>query len=379
MLIFVVFLFLLLVGGLIWNAGRDLFFWLKSFRQNLSPVIFFIFYLFFSILILALFALSRIPNFPLPHIIFKIAHYLLGFWLYFILFANINRLIFFILDFFRPSFSQTIRRISGFIVILLTVGISLYGVLHALDTQKKHYTVHIAHTEQFTLKLTVVSDIHLGFAIDDGRIEKLVQEINKTDADLVCIVGDVFDGDFYALSDPEKIKQSFLEIKSSYGVYACLGNHDAGDTYKQMIDFLESANIQVLLDEATVIDNRLVLAGRKDSSPIGKQGEKRQPLSLPEGSENLPLIVMDHQPTNRQEYASETALIISGHTHNGQLFPFNIVTSLMHDACYGYYPSKNKKPPIIVSSGYGSWGPPMRVGSDSEIVTVSLVFSETEQ
>lgn len=175
-----------------------------------------------------------------------------------------------------------------------------------------------------------------------------------------------------ALSDPLKLQALFGSIESEYGVYACLGNHDAGATYREMLAFLDGAGVQVLMDEAAVIDGRFVLAGRRDSFPIGNQGEPRKGLEgVPEAAD-LPLIVLDHQPGNIGEYGGDVDLILCGHTHRGQMFPFNLVTDAVFDVDYGYYRAGDATPQVIVTSGAGTWGPPLRVGTDNEVVEINL-------
>ena len=140
------------------------------------------------------------------------------------------------------------------------------------------------------------------------------------------------------------------------------------------IDFLEQSDIHLLLDETKAIDNAFLLSGRRDSSPIGNQGERRQALQLQRS--DLPSMVIDHQSSNIREYGSETDLILSGHTHRGQLFPFHWITTAVYDVDYGYYRKDEHSPQVIVSSGIGTWGPPLRTSSNNEIVLVHIDFEK---
>ena len=122
-----------------------------------------------------------------------------------------------------------------------------------------------------------------------------------------------------------------------------------------------------------MIDDRLVLIGRLDGSPIGDYSEgKRGKLSefFVRDNRELPVIVMDHNPARIDEYTNEVDLILCGHTHKGQVFPGGILTDLIYTVDYGYYRKDTQSPHVIVSSGIGWWGPPMRGGTNSEIVTV---------
>ena len=142
-----------------------------------------------------------------------------------------------------------------------------------------------------------------------------------------------------------------------------------------MVEFLEDSNINLLEDEYEIIDNRLILIGRLDASSIGGYGDKkRSELAsfFTRDDPTLPVIVLDHNPARIDEYTTEADLILCGHTHKGQVFPGNLITNLMYTVDYGYYQKDISSPQVIVSSGIGAWGPPIRVGSDSEIVSINF-------
>ena len=142
-----------------------------------------------------------------------------------------------------------------------------------------------------------------------------------------------------------------------------------------MENFLKDASITLLAENYTVIDKRLVLAGRLDSSPIGSnKNQKRKDFNkiIAEKDKTLPTIVLDHNPKNINEYNGNADLILCGHTHKGQMFPLNLITSLIYDVDYGQYSSKSNVQ-AIVTSGIGYWGPPVRVGTNSEIVSIKIV------
>ena len=145
-----------------------------------------------------------------------------------------------------------------------------------------------------------------------------------------------------------------------------------------MLDFLDGAGIRVLMDEAVVIDQRFVLAGRRDSFPIGAHGDSRKNLEGLPDDKSLPVIVLDHQPGNIDEYGNEADLILCGHTHQGQMFPFNLITNAVFDVDYGYYRAGETTPQVIVTSGAGTWGPPLRVATDNEVVEINLLIPHLE-
>lgn len=374
LLMIVVALSLLL--GLCYNAGRTIFFWLKQLG-NFNPYIFGAIYGFTLALVLAAFLASRAPGTGIPPLVFTIAHYGLGVILYLVLIFNFISLLMLVarlLNLLPTPLARTTVLTIGAIAASLVIALSLYGSINGVAIRAKHYTVQLAGSQegQNLLKITLVSDFHLGYVVSEKRLERIVARIDATKPDIVCFAGDIFDGDITSLGDPQKLQELFQSIDASLGVYACLGNHDAGPHYREMLSFLEGAGIRLLQDETILVDNRFLLAGRKDSTPIGDQGAARATaMALPKDN-TLPVIVMDHQPGNIEEYGSETGLVLCGHSHRGQLFPFNLISKAAYLVDYGHYTSPETGTQFIVTSGVGTWGPPFRIGSDNEVVAIEV-------
>ena len=147
----------------------------------------------------------------------------------------------------------------------------------------------------------------------------------------------------------------------------------AGDDLGEMLRFLEKAGIQVLRDEMLQFAG-IVVAGRLDRSPIGEQG-KRRPLDqlLVTVDRTRPIILLDHSPFGIAE-AKDTPvdLLVSGHAHNGQIFPGNLIVRAIYENGYGYRQFGNLH--TVVTSGVGTWGPPWRIASQAEIVAVQISF-----
>lgn len=158
------------------------------------------------------------------------------------------------------------------------------------------------------------------------------------------------------------------------GCFAVTGNHEYYAGEEEAVSYLESAGVRVLRDEAVTIEGRLVIAGRKDRT-AGRFGERRLPLKeilsgIPEG---LPVLLLDHQPRDLREAESAGVdLQLSGHTHNGQLFPFNLVTRHLFEVSQGW--KTLGRTTVLVSSGVGTWGPPMRTSAPPEIWLLELRF-----
>lgn len=271
---------------------------------------------------------------------------------------------------------QSIRFFSGLIVVLLTIGTVSYGIYNANKIKHVSYDIELREKALSSdFKIVMISDLHLGAVNSENRIEKMVQDINNLEPDLVCIAGDIFDNDYNAIHKPEEATALLKSITTTYGVYASLGNHDGGETLNEMMNFLERSNIKLLNDQHVIIDESLVLVGRLDPSPIGGFGNmSRKDLTeiLAQSDMKLPVVIIDHNPENIDEYGSEVDLILSGHTHRGQIFPGSLFTRAIFAVDYGHYQKDSNSPHVVVTSGVGTWGMPMRVGTNCEIVNIKL-------
>lgn len=377
----IIMILFVLVGfiGLFVNAGLKLFLWFGLLLKGADPLAFGIFYGLLVTAILVLFVLSRIPGSRIPRVVFRLDHYALGVAVLLMLFVNAADLILFLLKICHllpTPLPQETAIAVGAASVTLAIVLSVYGGIHASVIRTKKYEIVLRNqeAEADSMKIALISDLHIGYVIDEKHVKKIVAAVNAAEPDLVCIAGDIFDGDITSVKNPSVIQEMFGKINAPYGVYACLGNHDAGAGYKGMLDFLDKAGIRLLQDEAVLIGHKIILAGRKDSGPIGGQGEKRTALAEMEGAEELPRIILDHKPDNISEYDRSTDLILSGHTHRGQTFPFHLVNKKVLKMNYGYYRQNEKSPQAIVTSGAGTWGPPQRVGTDNEVAVIRVIF-----
>lgn len=271
---------------------------------------------------------------------------------------------------------QSIRFYVGLVVILLTTGLVSYGIYNANQIKYASYDIQTKETTfSADMKIILISDLQLGAVNSEKRLANIVQGINNLKPDIVCIAGDIFNDDYNALRNPDEAIDLLKSITATYGVYASLGNHDGGNTFNEKVRFLEQSNIKLLNDEYVIIDERLVLLGRVDPSPIGGFGElKRKDITeiLASIDTNMPVVVMDHTPSKLEQYGREIDLVLAGHTHRGQIFPFNLITNAIFTVDYGHYQKDADSPHVIVTSGVGTWGMPMRVGTNSEIVSILL-------
>ena len=323
----------------------------------------------------------RINAFPtvVKGVLEVISAYWMGAFVYLLLFCILADVVTLILKLFKLPIVKNVlfKGISAALVLGLAITTVVCGICNARDIDHISYEIKVdSVTDVSDLNIALISDVHLGAVGSESRLAEIVDEINSLNPDLVLIAGDFFDTTYSAIKNPQKAIKTISRIEATFGTYACLGNHDAGETFNQMQNFLKQSNVILLNDSYTVIDNRLILVGRIDAHSIGGYGDlKRKPFAEIglKNDENLPVIVMDHNPQNISEYNSDVDLIVCGHTHKGQIFPANIVTSLVYDVDHGYYRKNSQSPQVIVTSGVGYWGMPMRVGTNSEIVSIKLI------
>lgn len=294
--------------------------------------------------------------------------------------------------------SRIVFSAVGACCICIVIIISFSGIYHAKHIKVTPYkiTVDKSAPDMDSLKIVLLADTHFGYNSGAVHAQEIVDKINEQNPDLVCIAGDIFDNEYDAVREPEKISEILRTIRSKYGVYACWGNHDlnepilAGFTFKhkkedskqlkdpRMKRFLQNSNIQLLEDEAVLIDNSFYVVGRKDASLIEKIEEKRKtPAQLTQKlDKDKTIIVIDHQPKELQDIADAGVdLDLCGHTHDGQTFPGNFTVKFLWENPCGYLQKGSMH--NIVTSGSGVWGPAMRVGTDSEICTINLIFSNS--
>lgn len=368
----------------------------RCFQKRSIRVLVVALYTFLASSILIAFLL---PAGGLQRIMKLISNYWLGTFLYILLTVVIADLIRLLLIRIPFRYSHRIFCRKGFIAggtlsILFIAALSLDGIYGASHLQVTQYdvTVEKAITNgEDTLKVVLIADLHLGYSIGSPYMKKMVDRINEQSPDLVVIAGDIFDNDYDALDNPDRLVQILSGIESRYGVYACYGNHDiqekllAGFTLEKtkekvsdprMDALLEKAGIRLLQDEGILIDESFYLYGRPDAKKPGRGiAERKSPAQLTEGMNlSKPILVIDHEPRQLEELSKAGVdLDLCGHTHDGQMFPGNLLTSLMWENSCGYLQKGSMH--NIVTSGVGVFGPNMRVGTKSEICVVNVHFA----
>jgi hypothetical protein len=220
------------------------------------------------------------------------------------------------------------------------------------------------------VRIVAVSDVHLGFSIDKARLQSYVKLINDQHPDLVLMAGDISDRPVYPIVR-QNMKEELRSIQAKLGVYAINGNHEyLAETPLALSPYLEEAGIKVLRDNVVLLDGSFYIAGRDDRMNPNRKTVQALVSGL---DSKLPIIMMDHQPYHlEQAEKNGVDLQLSGHTHNGQFFPGNLIVKRMYELGYGYLKKGNTH--YYVSSGLGIWGPQYRIGTQSEIVVIELDY-----
>jgi len=265
----------------------------------------------------------------------------------------------------------------GLGLVTIIMFLLIIGTWNARNPQINRYDITIPKRVEKTnnLHLVMVSDIHLGSIVNNKRLKDMVNRINKLEPDIILFAGDIVDENIDTFLEQE-MTETFKGLKPKIGSFAALGNHEyIGGHAEDIIHHLEDSGIKILRDSYIKVADSFYIVGRDEMMADRFGGKGRMPLKLllEEIDKSLPIIVMDHQPRSLDEaQKAGVDLQFSGHTHRGQFFPNNLITGRIFEVDWGYL--KKGSLQVIVSSGYGTWGPPIRLGNKPEIVEVFITF-----
>ena len=312
-----------------------------------------------------------------------------GLFIYLFMAAILTWLIFAAGYLFR--FSPNMRIVSIGLVLLVVV-VTAVGVWRAKHPKIKRIDVKMDTLPAHWRDKTVVhlSDVHLGVINGTGFLRRVVEQVNSLEPDLILITGDLFDGMAGELSPFPDLLNS---LKASKGVFFVTGNHEGYLQLDGPLLALEKTDIRVLDNEIVDREGLQIVGISYPEYP--RRNDVRHLLEESGGFDSSrPSILLYHTPTNVEEENKDRAeqqnraywspdttmtlakeagidLQLSGHTHKGQFFPFGFLTKRIYNG-YDYGLHKDGRFHIYITSGAGTWGPPMRIGSSSEIVAIRL-------
>jgi predicted MPP superfamily phosphohydrolase len=230
-----------------------------------------------------------------------------------------------------------------------------------------------------SLNVVMASDLHLGTILGKSFLNNLVTRINELKPDIILLAGDIIDENIAPVIK-NNVGEELLQLKSKYGVFAVTGNHEYIGGVEAASKYLVAHGVTLLRDEKIKIGNAFYVIGREDRASRQFAGKQRKNLKdlLTDVDKSFPVILMDHQPFGLKEAVENGVdLQLSGHTHNGQLWPFNYIIEKIYDLGWGYKINGNTH--YYVSCGVGGWGPPIRTGSSPEIINFKINFVGTQK
>lgn len=343
------------------------------------------------------------------------AHQISHFWLFSFAYTVPTALVFHIYGLFRknkkPSPPQTREPFSSqekkpspprwllVLLLLLGSGILVWGYLKYKQIEVVELEIPVQSWSPDHPAVTVVfaSDLHFGYTITRSRAKEMVDALMAQKADLLLFGGDLIDRSVLPVRQ-QKIELELRRLHARYGVYSVLGNHEGYKDAPENHRFLESCGIRLLMDTAVLIPGAVNLIGRIE---VGKRNNQRAALMdtvrpddfrtplaklqamLPQdqqafSTKKQPTILLDHVPKiPSAEQLEGIDLMLSGHTHNGQIFPFNLLLRKTNELSYGA--AKKGNALVYVTSGLGLWGARFRLGTQTEIVKIRFVPVQGEK
>ena len=269
---------------------------------------------------------------------------------------------------------------SGVIAVVLTVAVIGYGRYNIFHIVRTEYALQTQKNIQIEgYRVVLLSDLHYGVSMSDEQLQKVADRINRENPDIVVLDGDIVDEN----TTSEQMKSAFHilgTIDSKYGIYYTYGNHDKNNysttpnyTANQLAETIKRNDIQILEDETEVINDEVVLVGRADR---GYGNENRQTIFdlTSKLDKKQEWIVLDHQPADYENVKKAGCdIILSGHTHAGQVWPAGLFASLFHFNELNYGKIQRENLNAVVTSGIAGWGFPIRTEKHSEYVVLNIV------
>jgi hypothetical protein len=272
-----------------------------------------------------------------------------------------------------------------FCIIILAVGIknaeTIHTIHHPVETQKG-----------ISMRVVMISDMHLGYMNVQRKWQRIINQISDLNPDIVLLTGDFFENE-NGYAAKKDIARPITQLNPRFGIWAVMGNHEYIAGGEKSLEYFQQLGVTVLRDSSVIIEDKLLLIGQEDPA-IAFRGSGKTPKTLCQLFDDLfpdSQVALKKDPQTH-EYGIETALfallmthqvkchkiyqdkgldlVISGHTHDGQFFPWNLLVKKLFDIGYGF--QKRSDSHFFVSSGTGIWGPPIRFATKSEIVVFDI-------
>lgn len=334
------------------------------FLINISIIVF---SFFFISIVLSSYLIHRHDN-----LLTRVYYFVSGIWLG----VLVNFLLSFItLYLLKLTFPHSILEGEQLIIatLFLTIAISIYGVYNAYHLRVKEYEVKIKNLSPYwhNKEVVQISDVHLGPVYRKKSFTRMIDIINKLEPEAVFITGDLFDG---MESDFSWLHHPFTRLNAKQGIYYSFGNHDLYLGFNYVKKLLVDSPVKILDNKLELIEGLQVIG---INYSFNKDFNLDQAILDQVNYDKMkPSVLLYHEPKNIDSARKAGIdLQLSGHTHRGQMFPFNLVSRLAYKG-YNYGLHQEDEFSLIVNSGLGTWGPPMRTTGRGEIVKIKLLRLE---
>jgi len=302
-------------------------------------------------------------------VVYKIAAVWLGFLNFLFWAACLCRIVALVVGLVAPSMVAAAKPWIGTVLFGLALLMSFYGLINAQRIRERRVTVALYNLPSSWQGRTalLISDLHLGNVNAAGFARRVAAIARRLNPSIVFVAGDLYDG---SKTDPARVAAPLFDLSPPFGLYFCGGNHeDFGDS-ANFSATIQRGGIHVLHNERVVVDGLQVIGvSYADSTYPAHLRTFLESLHLDAGPAS---VLLNHVP-HRLPIVEQTgvSLQLSGHTHGGQLFPFTLFVRWAYgEFTYGLH--RFGKLQVLTSSGAGTWGPPMRVGSDPEVVLITF-------
>jgi len=269
------------------------------------------------------------------------------------------------------NFTLSLRNFCT-LAMLFSFAAVIYGYFEALHIRTEHVTVKTSKIPEKIGRFRVVqiSDVHLGLIVGKSRLKRILRKVEDARPDILVSTGDLVDGQ---MDDLEMLTDMFQKIPAQYGKFAITGNHEFYAGLDRALAFTKKAGFTILRGEGLTVSDLVTVVGvddpaRKRYFPDPAASEKALLEKMPREKFTL---FLKHQPIISSGSLGRFDLQLSGHTHKGQIFPFNLVTKFYYRMHTGL--SKvNGDALLYVSRGSGTWGPPVRFLSPPEVTVIDI-------
>lgn len=354
---------ILLIELLSYLGARGIFWLVKPYLPNVKKTIF-----------VAMFVISHLflASFFVGQFRFGMG-YLALLWLMFLAILITGAFVFILRHIPKLSTALGVLGVRAFGVASF-ICLVMLAIYNAYTPTTRYLTIQIDKPMPHPVKLAVASDTHLGALVGTRQLHKLADILEREQVDALLMPGDIMDDDTHAYHS-EGMAEAFSQVvKSAHGVViASLGNHDLYREHERnAIASAVRESGAVLLDDKVaqlmIKDVRVTVIGRYDDH----YHQRKSTAELMMGVDSAhPVILLDHRPSQIEENVKlPIDLQVSGHTHNGQVFPANLIVKALNRVAYGHEEINDTH--VLVSSGYGFWGVPFRLGSQAEVWIVEM-------